>query len=239
MALCAGHARSQRWRLAAGCWPPGRCRISQQPRRAQAGGPARGSCWSGRSMAGRPVPDHPGRRQRGPPRRLDPGRPGDYHENADETGPSGNPAVGAMGGVYITKSGITLRGMNRNTVIVDGTKPGSAPCSSRPAAQDYGAAGARGRPRRPQRDPGLEGQRRQRREPDGLQLPRGHGRVGQPDLVERRGRLGQDRPDRLLGQLPDRHLDVLRQRDHRRRVRHLRRQLGRPGLAGPSCTAAT
>lgn len=72
--------------------------------------------------------------------------PGDYHENADETGPRGNPADGQMGGVYITKSGITLRGMNRNSVIVDGTKPGSAPCSSRPSAQDYGAAGPDGAP---------------------------------------------------------------------------------------------
>ena len=72
--------------------------------------------------------------------------PGDYHENADETGPHGNPATGAMGGVYITKPGITLRGMNRNTVIVDGTKPGSAPCSSQPSAQDYGRAGSRGKP---------------------------------------------------------------------------------------------
>ena len=70
--------------------------------------------------------------------------PGDYHENADETGPFGNPAAGAMGGVYISKSGITLRGMNRNTVIVDGTKAGSAACSSDPAAQDYGRAGAKG-----------------------------------------------------------------------------------------------
>jgi len=72
--------------------------------------------------------------------------PGDYHENADETGPRGNPAVGAMGGVYITKSGITLRGMNRNTVIVDGTKPGSTACSNQPAAQDYGRAGKNGKP---------------------------------------------------------------------------------------------
>ncbi|MBV9383128.1 MAG: hypothetical protein JO242_20985, partial [Streptosporangiaceae bacterium] len=45
--------------------------------------------------------------------------PGDYHENADETGPHGNPGDGAMGGVYITKPGITLRGMNRGSVIVD------------------------------------------------------------------------------------------------------------------------
>lgn len=72
--------------------------------------------------------------------------PGDYHENADETGPFGNPAVGAMGGVYITKSGITLRGMNRDTVIVDGTKAAFPACSSDPAAQDYGRAGADGAP---------------------------------------------------------------------------------------------
>src|SRR6266550_6726459 len=72
--------------------------------------------------------------------------PGDYHENADETGPYGNPAAGAMGGVYISKSGITLRGMNRRTVIVDGTRAGSPACSSDPAAQDYGRAGAKGAP---------------------------------------------------------------------------------------------
>jgi hypothetical protein len=72
--------------------------------------------------------------------------PGDYHENADVTGPQGNAAEGQMGGVYITKPGITLRGMNRNSVIVDGTKPGSAPCSSQPSAQDYGAAGPGGTP---------------------------------------------------------------------------------------------
>lgn len=64
--------------------------------------------------------------------------PGDYHETADETGPYGNPADGAMGGVYIDKRGITLRGMNRNTVIVDGTNAGAAPCSSQPADQNYG-----------------------------------------------------------------------------------------------------
>jgi hypothetical protein len=72
--------------------------------------------------------------------------PGDYHEDADETGPYGNPADGQMGGVYIDKSGITLRGMNRDTVIVDGTKAGSAPCSSAPSAQNYGRPGAKGVP---------------------------------------------------------------------------------------------
>jgi hypothetical protein len=72
--------------------------------------------------------------------------PGDYHENADETGPYGNPGDGDMGGVYIDKSGITLRGMNRNTVIVDGTKKGSASCSSKPSAQNYGRLGKNGVP---------------------------------------------------------------------------------------------
>jgi len=64
--------------------------------------------------------------------------PGDYHETADETGPYGNPADGAMGGVYIDKPGITLRGMNRKTVIVDGTNAGATPCSSQPSDQNYG-----------------------------------------------------------------------------------------------------
>jgi hypothetical protein len=72
--------------------------------------------------------------------------PGDYHENADETGPYGNPSDGQMGGVYIDKSGITLRGMNRNTVIVDGTRPGYGACSSNPAAQNYGRTGPDGVP---------------------------------------------------------------------------------------------
>jgi hypothetical protein len=64
--------------------------------------------------------------------------PGDYHESADETGPYGNPENGAMGGVFINKANITLRGMNRNTVVVDGTLAGSAPCSNAPSAQNYG-----------------------------------------------------------------------------------------------------
>ncbi len=72
--------------------------------------------------------------------------PGDYHERADEHGHLVNPDHGEMGGVIIKKSGITLRGMNRNTVIVDGTKPGSAPCSSAPSAQNYGALGKNGVP---------------------------------------------------------------------------------------------
>src|SRR5579859_2597758 len=72
--------------------------------------------------------------------------PGDYHEIADETGHGGNPADGQMGGVYIAKSGITLRGMDRNSVVVDGTNPGATACSSKPGAQNYGRLGPDGIP---------------------------------------------------------------------------------------------
>ncbi len=64
--------------------------------------------------------------------------PGDYKEHSGQTpaGLSDRPA-----GVLITESGLRLRGMNRNTVIVDGTKPGSAPCSRAASAQEFGPAG--------------------------------------------------------------------------------------------------
>src|ERR671935_1023921 len=54
--------------------------------------------------------------------------PGDYKER----GYSGQvePA-----GVLITTPNLHVRGMNRNTVVVDGTKPRTPPCSSQPADQ--------------------------------------------------------------------------------------------------------
>jgi hypothetical protein len=65
--------------------------------------------------------------------------PGDYHENADTTGPpSEYVSSGGFGGVYITKSNLHLRGMNRNSVIVDGTKVGASACSADPNEQNYG-----------------------------------------------------------------------------------------------------
>ncbi len=71
--------------------------------------------------------------------------PGDYHENDDESGATTDPAHGDMGGVVITTSNIHLRGMNRATVVVDGTKPGaSGTCSSSPSAQNFGAVGSDG-----------------------------------------------------------------------------------------------
>ncbi|MGB9184682.1 MAG: hypothetical protein WCB67_11495 [Solirubrobacteraceae bacterium] len=42
-------------------------------------------------------------------------------------------------GVLITKARLHIRGMNRNTVIVDGTKPGSTVCSRAGNAQNFGS----------------------------------------------------------------------------------------------------
>src|SRR5436853_6270565 len=66
--------------------------------------------------------------------------PGDYHERADHKR-SGRPSGDdAGGGVYIAKAHIHLRGMNRNRVVVDGTKRGSPKCSKSQSAQDFGPA---------------------------------------------------------------------------------------------------
>jgi len=72
--------------------------------------------------------------------------PGDYHENGDYTTHKPYPAGREAGaGVWIATPGIHLRGMNRNTVIVDGTKPGAPACSSAPGDQLYGPRGSSGR----------------------------------------------------------------------------------------------
>jgi hypothetical protein len=64
--------------------------------------------------------------------------PGDYKTTSSRA-PRGHADTPA--GVLITTPNIRLRGMNRNKVIVDGTKPGSAPCSRKPAAQNLGPNG--------------------------------------------------------------------------------------------------
>ena len=56
--------------------------------------------------------------------------PGDYHEQ-------GTPQAG----VFVTTPSIHLRGMDRNSVVVDGTKPGASRCSADPDAQEFGASG--------------------------------------------------------------------------------------------------
>jgi hypothetical protein len=67
--------------------------------------------------------------------------PGDYHEQADHLSPpsASDVSLGWYGGVEIHTSDIHLRGMNRNSVVVDGTKPGAPQCSSNAADQDLGA----------------------------------------------------------------------------------------------------
>ena len=63
--------------------------------------------------------------------------PGDYKEHSGKT-PQGANFKDRPAGVLITKAGIKLRGMNRNSVVVDGTKPGSATCSNKASAQEFG-----------------------------------------------------------------------------------------------------
>ncbi len=63
--------------------------------------------------------------------------PGDYHERMDYASPGGE----ASGGVMITKAGLHVRGMDRNGVVIDGTKPGAPTCSSAPTDQDLGPGG--------------------------------------------------------------------------------------------------
>ncbi len=72
--------------------------------------------------------------------------PGDYHETDDLTSPPADPGTGAYGGVLVTKDDLHIRGMDRSSVIVDGTKAGSGPaCSSAPSAQQFGHVGTGGR----------------------------------------------------------------------------------------------
>ncbi|MDQ6811228.1 MAG: hypothetical protein M3Z95_04965, partial [Actinomycetota bacterium] len=69
--------------------------------------------------------------------------PGDYKEAGTRV-PSGGKGAGA--GVVIAKSGIHIRGMDRNTVILDGTKPGTPQCSSSAADQNLGPLDGEGHP---------------------------------------------------------------------------------------------
>jgi hypothetical protein len=61
--------------------------------------------------------------------------PGDYHEQG---------VRGSKAGVLIRRPRIHLRGMNRNRVVVDGTKPGAGECSSRRSDQQVTRKGRNG-----------------------------------------------------------------------------------------------
>ncbi len=67
--------------------------------------------------------------------------PGDY-KTTSSSAPAGRSDLPSA--VLITKPDLHIRGMNRNTVIVDGTKPGSSKCSNAPGAQNLGPAGSGG-----------------------------------------------------------------------------------------------
>ncbi len=61
--------------------------------------------------------------------------PGDY-KTSSSSAPKGQPDF--VAGVLIQTPDLYLRGMNRNTVVVDGTKPGTPKCSSKQSAQNFG-----------------------------------------------------------------------------------------------------
>jgi hypothetical protein len=69
--------------------------------------------------------------------------PGDYHERYDRSTPAGDDA---RSGVWVATPGVHVRGMDRNGVVIDGTKPGSARCSARASDQDLGPVDAQGKP---------------------------------------------------------------------------------------------
>src|SRR5436305_10123883 len=64
--------------------------------------------------------------------------PGDYKTTSSST-PAG--ADDTPAAVLIKTANLHLRGMDRNAVIVDGTKPGSPACSSRGGDQNFGPKG--------------------------------------------------------------------------------------------------
>ena len=56
--------------------------------------------------------------------------PGDYKQASSRTAPGAQGDDRAGASVFITTPKLHIRGMNRNTVMIDGTKPGSPQCSS-------------------------------------------------------------------------------------------------------------
>jgi hypothetical protein len=69
--------------------------------------------------------------------------PGDYHETDDESGTAApskaRQDAGYFGGVEITTPDLHLRGMNRSSVVIDGTKAGSPqPCDASAQWQNFG-----------------------------------------------------------------------------------------------------
>jgi hypothetical protein len=70
--------------------------------------------------------------------------PGDYHPRMDYAAAADAAFPAAL---LISAPKTHVRGMDRNGVIIDGTKPGSSACSSDPADQDFGPLDPSGTPR--------------------------------------------------------------------------------------------
>ena len=66
--------------------------------------------------------------------------PGDYKQSGYHpiAGAAGDDLAGAD--ILITTPNIHMRGMNRNTVVIDGTKPGSPQCGAKESDQNFGPA---------------------------------------------------------------------------------------------------
>jgi hypothetical protein len=62
--------------------------------------------------------------------------PGDYHERGDRRHPPHGDVPPS--GVLIRTARLHLRGMSRNGVVIDGTRPGAGTCSRAPRKQDLG-----------------------------------------------------------------------------------------------------
>ena len=68
--------------------------------------------------------------------------PGDWKEHGDTT--THKPASGEAGwGVTVEKTDLHLRGMNRNSVVIDGTKTAASQCSAVPTDQNFGGSAGR------------------------------------------------------------------------------------------------
>jgi hypothetical protein len=65
--------------------------------------------------------------------------PGDYKQTSSRFAPGAQGDDQAGASVLVTTPNIHVRGMNRNTVMIDGTKPGSPQCSGAEADQTFGA----------------------------------------------------------------------------------------------------
>jgi hypothetical protein len=71
--------------------------------------------------------------------------PGDYHEVGDRV-PAGAEGSDRVGAAVLVSKRLHVRGMNRNAVVVDGTRPGAPGCSARETDQQLGPNDATGQP---------------------------------------------------------------------------------------------